>query len=201
MPQQERVQALKHFAKCSTGVLLATDVAARGLDLPVVTWILQMDPPQESSEYVHRVGRTARSGKAGAAALFLTPDETEYVKTLEKRGLVLAPAGTETILGSLVHMQPPVHLLPATADKTHKFSTGDASQKAEGLGAGIKEDDGGKKRRGAKGKALVGAQAAKSAQQQMEFSAVKWQWYFEELVASQPEEVRFQLQHKCALLP
>jgi ATP-dependent RNA helicase DDX55/SPB4 len=69
----------------SAGVLLATDVAARGLDIPDVAWIVQFDPPQDPDVFVHRVGRTARAGRAGAALALLLPKEAPYVEFLRIR--------------------------------------------------------------------------------------------------------------------
>lgn len=63
------------------------DVAARGLDLSSVDWIVQYNPPVTAEEYVHRVGRTARVGKCGQAIIFLAPPETDFVHHLAKRGL------------------------------------------------------------------------------------------------------------------
>ena len=60
------------------------DVAARGLEFPAVTGIVQFDTPGEASEYVHRVGRTARLGQRGEALLFLLPSEREYVPHLRQ---------------------------------------------------------------------------------------------------------------------
>lgn len=73
--QAERTDAFVSFSRCRSGVLLCTDVAARGLDFPAVTSIVQYDPPGEASEYVHRVGRTARMGRRGDALLMLQPHE------------------------------------------------------------------------------------------------------------------------------
>jgi len=75
---------LNHFAENTLNgtVLITTDVAARGLDLPQVHWILQYDPPHEISDYIHRVGRTARAGKPGHALLFLLPSETRCLPVL-----------------------------------------------------------------------------------------------------------------------
>lgn len=61
------------------------DVAARGLDLPHVDWIVQFTAPATAADYVHRVGRTARVGTAGAALLFLTPSEVQFIRWLEDR--------------------------------------------------------------------------------------------------------------------
>lgn len=72
--------------QASSGVLLCTDVAARGLDFPAVTTIIQYDPPGEPTEYVHRVGRTARMGHRGDAVLLLLPSEAEYVTRLMQHG-------------------------------------------------------------------------------------------------------------------
>lgn len=65
-------------------------MAARGLDFPDVTLILQYDLPAAPAEYVHRVGRTARMGHAGEAALFLMPHEATYLKVLQQKGITLA---------------------------------------------------------------------------------------------------------------
>jgi ATP-dependent RNA helicase DDX18/HAS1 len=65
------------------GVLLCTDVAARGLDIPQVDWIVQFDPPLDIKEYIHRVGRTCRGYESkGKALLFLLPEEESYLKHL-----------------------------------------------------------------------------------------------------------------------
>ncbi len=87
--QSERGKAFKDFFSASQAVLLCTDVAARGLDLPKVDWIVQYDPPAEISDYIHRVGRTARSGRGGNALLFVLPTENELVGTLSQKGLRL----------------------------------------------------------------------------------------------------------------
>ena len=61
------------------GVLLCSDVAARGLDIPDVDWVIQFDPPQDASSFIHRCGRTARIGKMGKALAFLQESEDTYV--------------------------------------------------------------------------------------------------------------------------
>lgn len=63
VPQAVRKTVYQQFCSAERGILLCTDVAARGLDLPNVDWILQYDPPCETADYVHRIGRTARKGK------------------------------------------------------------------------------------------------------------------------------------------
>ncbi|KAJ6777685.1 RNA HELICASE [Salix koriyanagi] len=72
------------FCKAEKGILLCTDVAARGLDIPAVDWIVQFDPPDEPKEYIHRVGRTARGeGAKGNALLFLIPEELQFLRYLK----------------------------------------------------------------------------------------------------------------------
>lgn len=61
------------------------DVAARGLDVPKVDLVIQYTPPQLLSDFVHRVGRTARAGRTGRAIIILCPHETEYVRLLEDK--------------------------------------------------------------------------------------------------------------------
>lgn len=99
--QKDRRKIVNEFSKAKGGVLLCTDVAARGLDLPLVDWIVQYDPPAEISEYVHRVGRTARSGRKGSAVLFLRPEEREYVHLLASHGLRLLELQSDSIYTGL----------------------------------------------------------------------------------------------------
>jgi ATP-dependent RNA helicase DDX18/HAS1 len=63
--------------------LLCTDVAARGLDIPAVDWIIQFDPPDDPRDYIHRVGRTARAGGRGKSLLFLLPSELGFLRYLK----------------------------------------------------------------------------------------------------------------------
>ncbi|XP_076959858.1 ATP-dependent RNA helicase HAS1-like [Bidens hawaiensis] len=82
--QQKRTSTFFDFCKAEKGILLCTDVAARGLDIPAVDWIVQYDPPDEPKEYIHRVGRTARGeGAKGNALLFLIPEELQFLKYLK----------------------------------------------------------------------------------------------------------------------
>ncbi|GFR40715.1 hypothetical protein Agub_g1322 [Astrephomene gubernaculifera] len=89
MPQAQRTETFAGFAKEGDGVLLCTDVAARGLDFPNVSTIIQYDVPGAPAEYVHRVGRSARMGAAGEAVLLLMPHEVPYVSLLRSRGVML----------------------------------------------------------------------------------------------------------------
>lgn len=82
--QQKRTTTYFDFCNAETGVLLCTDVAARGLDIPAVDWIIQYDPPDDPREYIHRVGRTARGeGGRGKALLFLIPEELQFLRYLK----------------------------------------------------------------------------------------------------------------------
>lgn len=82
--QQRRTSTFLDFNKAEKGILLCTDVAARGLDIPAVDWIIQFDPPDDPKEYIHRVGRAVRgrSGQ-GRALLMLLPQELGFLKYLK----------------------------------------------------------------------------------------------------------------------
>ncbi|TPX45050.1 hypothetical protein SeMB42_g00979 [Synchytrium endobioticum] len=82
--QQKRTSTFFEFVNAESGVLLCTDVAARGLDIPAVDWIIQYDPPDDPREYIHRVGRTARAGGKGRALLFLLPSELAFLRYLKQ---------------------------------------------------------------------------------------------------------------------
>ena len=86
MTQQERTAVYFDFCDRSSAILICTDVAARGLDFPSVTHIVQYDPPGEAEDYIHRVGRTARMQSKGEACLFLLPTEMPYVDVLRDQG-------------------------------------------------------------------------------------------------------------------
>lgn len=88
MPHAARAAVFKAFCgAASDGILFCTDVAARGLDLPRITAIVQYDAPCDVHDYVHRIGRTARIGAAGEAILFLHAHEAAYVDVLSGMGL------------------------------------------------------------------------------------------------------------------
>ena len=81
--QQKRTTTFFEFCNAESGTLFCTDVAARGLDIPNVDWIIQFDPPDYPKEYIHRVGRTARGSSAvGRALLFLIPNELKFLQYL-----------------------------------------------------------------------------------------------------------------------
>eukprot|EP01117_Protostelium_nocturnum_P020936 TRINITY_DN977_c0_g1_i2.p1 TRINITY_DN977_c0_g1~~TRINITY_DN977_c0_g1_i2.p1 ORF type:complete len:353 (+),score=86.37 TRINITY_DN977_c0_g1_i2:870-1928(+) len=82
--QGKRTQTFFEFVNAKEGILICTDVAARGLDIPKVDWIIQFDPPDDPREYIHRVGRTARAGSTGRALLFLLPEELGFLQYLKK---------------------------------------------------------------------------------------------------------------------
>ncbi|KRZ13371.1 putative ATP-dependent RNA helicase pitchoune [Trichinella zimbabwensis] len=83
--QQKRTSTFFSFIKAQAGTLLCTDVAARGLDIPKVDWIVQYDPPDDPTDYIHRVGRTARGeGGQGNALLILQPSELKFLYYLKQ---------------------------------------------------------------------------------------------------------------------
>lgn len=90
-----------HATQAKSCVLLCTDVAARGLDFPSVSTIIQYDPAGDPAEYVHRVGRTARMGQQGEALLFLLHSEMLYVDLLQQRGMQLQQERPDAVLRCL----------------------------------------------------------------------------------------------------
>lgn len=84
LSQSARLGALNKFRARSRDILVATDVAARGLDIPSVDIVLNFDLPSDSKTYVHRVGRTARAGKSGMAFSFLTQYDIEVWQRIER---------------------------------------------------------------------------------------------------------------------
>ncbi|KAI4477331.1 hypothetical protein M0804_012921 [Polistes exclamans] len=102
MSQKERTEVFKNFRLANSSVLLCTDVAARGLDLPKVDCVVQYTGPLSTRDYVHRIGRTARAGTSGSAIIFLTPPEVEFVRMLESKRIRINQVDMDKILGKLM---------------------------------------------------------------------------------------------------
>ena len=82
--QAERMQALDDFKRGSVRVLVATDIAQRGLDIAGISHVINYDVPQEAEDYIHRIGRTGRAAATGDAFTFMAPDEIAMVRTIER---------------------------------------------------------------------------------------------------------------------
>jgi ATP-dependent RNA helicase RhlE len=82
--QSQRTRALQDFKEGKTHVLVATDIAQRGLDIENISHVINFDVPQQAEDYVHRIGRTGRAAKEGDAYTFMAPDEIAMVRTIER---------------------------------------------------------------------------------------------------------------------
>ena len=121
--QNQRTRALDGFRRGEVRVLVATDIASRGIDVPEVSCVINTEIPLELESYVHRIGRTARAGESGAAITFVTPEDKPQLKALERfirktiplfplpEGLSLPPAPGPVANGgrSQGKGQPPPH--------------------------------------------------------------------------------------------
>merc|ERR1712080_178763 len=84
MSQNKRLVSLNKFKSKSRSILIATDVASRGLDIPHVDIVINFDIPTHSKDYIHRVGRTARAGKSGRSITFVTQYDVELHQRIEQ---------------------------------------------------------------------------------------------------------------------
>lgn len=82
LEQRQRLKNLDRFKSASDGVLVATDVAARGLDIPAVDHVIHYQVPRTADAYVHRNGRTARANKEGLALVMTTPEDRKQTRAL-----------------------------------------------------------------------------------------------------------------------
>ncbi len=85
LPQSKRERVIQDLRDDKTDVLIATDVAARGLDIDDITYVINYDMPEDVDTYVHRIGRTGRAGKEGTAVSFVTSEEQHLVREFELR--------------------------------------------------------------------------------------------------------------------
>src|SRR5207247_1191223 len=109
MDQPARTAALDQFRKNEVTLLVASDVAARGLDIPAVSHIFNFDVPHHADDYVHRIGRTGRAGRSGTAITVVAPADHKNVAAIERligkmipwmgeQAAVIADAGTPPLL-------------------------------------------------------------------------------------------------------
>ena len=84
VPQNQRERTVERLRNGSVDILVATDVAARGLDVDRIGLVINYDMPFDSEAYVHRIGRTGRAGRTGEAVLFVTPRERRFINNLER---------------------------------------------------------------------------------------------------------------------
>ena len=100
--QGQRDRAIKAFRDGTIKVLVATDVAARGIDIPGVAYVINYDLPEVPDNYVHRIGRTARAGREGEAIAFCAPEEADLLRQIQKLMKIEIPvASGESPLGNL----------------------------------------------------------------------------------------------------
>jgi ATP-dependent RNA helicase DeaD len=127
MPQNARERVMAHFREGQIPVLVATDVAARGLDIDDISHVINYDVPHDPESYVHRIGRTGRAGKHGVALMLLTPREERRLQAIEiytqepvKRAMVPTDAQVQSrrdtlflnrMLESLAQLQEPTSQL------------------------------------------------------------------------------------------
>ncbi|CAK4636626.1 hypothetical protein LEN26_020040 [Aphanomyces euteiches] len=112
MQPKKRNSHYDSYVPLRHGLLVCTDIVARGIDLPDVDWIIQFDPPQDPNFFVHRVGRTARAGRSGSALTFLSANEDAYVNflrirkvPLEEMKLEVADKDTDAVLDQVKELQ------------------------------------------------------------------------------------------------
>ena len=124
--QGARTKALANFKNNSIRVLVATDIAARGLDIPLLPHVINFELPNVPEDYVHRIGRTGRAGASGEAISLVCSEETEYQKEIEK--ILKQKLNTEVLAG----YEPTDTAGPKRAASQSKGSFGKKNSSSEG---------------------------------------------------------------------
>src|SRR5205085_7412606 len=115
--QSARERALENFKRGLSRVLVATDIAARGIDVDDVTHVVNFDMPDVPENYVHRIGRTARAGAGGAAIAFCAPDEREELRAVERLIRIRIPV--RPVPAGIAHPAP-APATPSPASASHR---------------------------------------------------------------------------------
>jgi len=130
MPQRLRSKTYQDFCVASEGILICTDVAARGLDLPSVNWVVQFDAPETVEDYIHRAGRTARIGHDGNVITFLIQTELPYLDILRNSSINLTEMPLPKVLGGLhVGFDRPLAQIINRDDPSNQLPAGAVLQK------------------------------------------------------------------------
>jgi len=164
--QGARERALRAFRNGKVDVLVATDVAARGLDVSGVTHVINYDCPEDPDTYTHRIGRTGRAGATGVAVTFVDWEDMPRWRIIDKTLGLDMPEPPETYHTS-PHLFTDMGIAPAVNGSLPK-----AERTRAGLGAEIEEDLGGGRRRGRAGEAP--ARSGRSSQVRRRPSAAAW---------------------------
>jgi ATP-dependent RNA helicase DDX21 len=146
--QAGRLQTLREFREKSIDILVATDVAARGLDISGVELVVHIEAPKDSDSYVHRSGRTGRAGRSGSSILFYRKEEESYLRNLQKEQhfsfLRIGPPTTAAICRAsegivkkrldMVSSEAINHFLPYAEELLKKAREGKLFQNVDGMG-------------------------------------------------------------------
>ncbi len=127
--QSERSLALNKFKNKEINILVATDVAARGLDIDRLDFVINFDIPNLPEVYVHRIGRTGRAGNVGTSISFCSADEREYVKNIEKLIGTTIPLEDNNPYPQDKNATPPVHKKSGSKHKKGRKGSGSKSNK------------------------------------------------------------------------
>ncbi|MCI1012024.1 DEAD/DEAH box helicase [Pseudomonas oryzihabitans] len=124
MPQAQREKTIESLKDGSLDIVVATDVAARGLDVARITHVLNVDMPYDPESYVHRIGRTGRAGREGRALLLVTPRERRMLQVIERVtgqrvGEIRLPDAEAVLEARISRLADGVGSLLADADSTH----------------------------------------------------------------------------------
>jgi superfamily II DNA/RNA helicase len=135
MEQPARMAALDQFRKGEAVVLVASDVAARGLDIPAVSHVFNFDVPYHPDDYIHRIGRTGRAGRAGTAVTIATPIDSKSVGAIEKlTGMRIArqdPLPEDASAGQDANTRPERTDHPAERPRSNRRPRNDRSQERQ----------------------------------------------------------------------
>ena len=118
--QGQRTRALEGFRRGDVRVLVATDIASRGIDVPDISCVVNMELPLETESYVHRIGRTARAGESGAAISFVTYEERGQLKAIERLIKKSIPVDRDHPFEAQPDLPPPAWVAPMRGGQNNK---------------------------------------------------------------------------------